>query len=69
MCRIILLIQKYIQNYDLTQKMEDLKLDNFQLFCKLLIFSTKNRLDFKPCAIKRDYDKNYYNDILVGMMG
>lgn len=43
-------------------------MNNFQLFCKLLVIESKATLDFKPSPIKRDFDKNYYNDVLVSMI-
>ena len=34
------------------------------MFCKFLVRKTQKSIGFQACPIKRDQDKNYYNDLI-----
>lgn len=58
------MISKYVEDKNFAIEIEKLKQSNFELFCRFLTKKTQRSLGFHPCPIKRDQDKNYYNDII-----
>lgn len=63
-----MIISKYVDDRDFSAEIEKLKEENFELFCNFLIRQTQKSIDFHPCPVKRDQDKNYYNDLIVNMI-
>lgn len=38
------------------------------MFCNLLITKTQKSIGFNACPVKRDQDKNHYNDIVINII-
>lgn len=66
-CKMLMMISKYVDDRNLVTEIEKLKENNFTLFCKFVIKKTQKSIGFHSCPIKRDQDKNPYNDLINTM--
>ncbi len=62
---ILILAEKNAEDQTLYKQISRLKESNFEAYCTMMTEKTREEIEFKSCAVRKDIDSNFFNDVLI----